>query len=223
MKRLVMAVYLAIIGMGGVGLGLGPRTHVALAGKPTSGLLGLTYSDPTGDQRGRIDVTGLSMSWDAKGNYTITLTADSAHPFTGQFSVTVNLYDANQPVGMYDNSAKNFTDFFSFACKVCKSTYTKQDPNDFNLGTGTATSLTITGSNSILQNWQAGDQVAISGWTPLGDPYGSGFRSSVAGFPVTFLTNEDMIGVVDAQCDPYQPVNTACPLQAGSTATIVSM
>jgi hypothetical protein len=224
MRRLLMAACLAIAGTGGVGLGLGSSTHVVFAGKPTSTTLGLAYIDPTADQRGPVDVTGMSISWDSHQNYTIALTADNGHPFTGQFRVTVNLYDPSAPT-TYDNGAKSFEDFFSLSCKNCATFNPKSNANDFDLGTGIATSLTISGKNSILQFWSAGDQVATSTYAGLGNPPGASlFRSSVDGLPFTFLTNEDMIGVDDATCDPYATSTPACPSpQSDSSATIVTM
>jgi hypothetical protein len=223
MKRFLMVICLAIAGSGGVGLGLGSSTHVAL-GKGTGTILGLAYSDPPGDSRGPIDVTGTTISWDSQGNFTIALTASSLHPFTGQFRVTVNLYDASAPK-TYSNGAKSYQDFFSFACKNCSVFNPKVNANDFNLGATTQTSLTITGKNSVLQVWSAGDQVAISSFTSLGNPPdNSVFRSNVSGLPTSFLTNEDMLGVDDTTCSPSQPIQTACPTpQADSAATVTAM
>lgn len=220
MKQLFMVACLAIAGTGGVGLGLGSSTHSALA-KPTSTLLGLTYVDPSGDSTGPVDVTGMSMSWDSHQNYTITINATSSKPFTGQFRINLNLYDPSAP-STYDKGAKSFEDLFSRTCKNCPVFDPKVNPSDFDLGTATATSLTITGKDSILQFWSAGNQVATSTWAGLGNPPGSSlFRSSVAGLPFTFLTNEDVIGVDGTTCNPSAPAATACTIpQAGSTATI---
>jgi hypothetical protein len=222
LKQLFMAACLVIAGTGGVGFGLASSTHSALA-KPTTTLLGMTYTDPTGNSRGPVNVTAMNMSWDSHQNYTITLTADSLHPFAGQFRVSMNLYDPSAPT-TFDNSAKSSEDFFSLACKNCAVFNPKVNAGDFNLGTAT-TSLTLTGKETILQFWSAGDQVTTSTWAGLGNPPGvSLFRSSVAGLPFTFLTNEDLIGVDDTTCDPYASGATACTIpQTDSTATIVAM
>jgi hypothetical protein len=223
MKRFLMVICLAVAGTGGAGLGLSSSAHIAL-GKGTGTILGLSYSDPTGDSRGPIDVTGTTISWDSQGNYTIGLTAGSQHPFTGQFRVIVNLYDASAPK-TYSKGAKSYQDFFSFACKNCSVFSPKMNAGDFNLGATTQTSLTITGKNSVLPVWSAGDQVGISSFTSLGNPPdNSVFRSNVSGLPTSYLTNEDMIGVDDTACSPSQPIQTACPIpQSDSTATITTM
>src|SRR4051812_11191374 len=60
----------------------------------------LTFSDPVGDQLGSIDVTGMVITFKQNnGAYTIVLTADAAHPFTGQFRVSINLYNPSAPAG----------------------------------------------------------------------------------------------------------------------------
>src|SRR5437879_10945655 len=90
---LIAALALALAGLAGAGAaqgGGGP--HV---------ILGLSYTDPVGDQSGPVDVTGMLMTWDAStGAYTIMLTADAAHAFTGQFRIDVNLYERNPPTGV---------------------------------------------------------------------------------------------------------------------------
>jgi hypothetical protein len=131
------------------------------------------------------------MTFEQKhGNYTITLTADPAHPFVGQFRVDINLFNATR------------ISLFSDICSQCDVFGIHKNPgNDFDLSTPTTT-LTLTGKDPTLLGWQAGDQVAThslgTGGGPLGNPPGASlFRSSVASLPLTFLDHEDVIGVND--------------------------
>jgi hypothetical protein len=148
-------------------------------GPPPS--LTFSISDLQGDQRGTIDITRMDMNWKPNnGKYTIVLTADMAHPFTGQFRVNINVYDPSAP-----SQSSLFSDTL----------------NDYNLGSTTTTTLTLTGSDPTLKHWNAGDQVATHSLGlnngPLGNPPGvSLFRSSVSNH-LTFLADEDVIGVND--------------------------
>jgi len=144
----------------------------------------ITYSfpDPIADQTGAIDVTGMFMIFDFKGNYTIYLTADPSHPFVGQFRVNINLYNLD---------ADPAFSAFSRACtKKCggfggNTDYDLQNPT---------TKLVIPGRDPVLTHWGAGDRAVTSSFAGLGSPPGEGlFRTSVDNFPLTFGTNEDCI------------------------------
>jgi hypothetical protein len=180
----LMAATLAILSVVGAG--------TAQASPPPP--LSFSIIDPVGDQQGTIDVTGMHMSWKPNnGHYTIVLTADTAHPFTGQFRVNINVYNPSAPAG-----------FSLFSDTL----------NDYGLGSTTTTTLTLTGSNATLKHWNAGDQVATHSFGlnggPLGNPPGvSLFRSSVVNLPFSFLTNEDVIGVNDQSWNGFYMTDTS--------------
>jgi hypothetical protein len=178
-KKLGRAVFptvaiLAILGVVAVG--------TLQAGPPPSSVRTFSITDPGGDQRGAIDVTTMVMTFNQKnGKYQIVLTADAAHPFSGQFRVNINVYNPSAPAA---NSL--FSD----------------NVNDYDLGSNTATSLTLKGGDQALKDWNAGNQVATNSYAGLENPPGvSLFRSAVNNFPLTPLTNEDMIGADDQSWD----------------------
>jgi hypothetical protein len=196
MRTRLLAVALAVA-LAGVAAG------VARGVRPTHPMSQLTYTDPTADSTtAPIDVSGMTMTWDKfTGGYTITLTADAAHPFTGQFRVNLNLYDPSAP---------SASSFFQRVCSKCNTFSPKRNVSDFDLGTNRETSLTFGGSNKVLESWSSGDQVAINTWAGLGDPpAGSPFRSSVAGLAASFFTDEDVIGIEDDTCF-YAPTGFTC-------------
>jgi hypothetical protein len=173
---------------------------VAIGTLQAKGPPSFTFSitDPVGDQTGTIDVTGMVMTFDHNGAFTIDLTADAAHPFTGQFRVNINVYNPSAPA---------------------QSSFFSDNVNDYDLGSTTTTTLSLTGSNLTLKHWKAGNQVATHSLGlnhgPLGNPPGvSLFRSSVANLPFTFLTSEDVIGVND------QSWNGSYMTDTSGTATI---
>lgn len=147
-------------------------TPLPSAGTP-SGNLTISFADPVGDNTGPIDITGLLMTFDnATGNYSITLSTTNANPFVGQFRVNVNLFNPDVPAT---------ESFFTATTR------------DFNLSSAT-TNLVLTGGNSNLLTWRAGNRVATSTEAGLGNPPGASFfRTSVSSFSLTFLTNEDAI------------------------------
>lgn len=156
----------------------------------------LTFSivDPVADQRGTIDVTGMKITWTPNGKYAIELTADPANPFTGQFRININVYNPSST-----SSAK----VFRHVCSQCQK-FGNMNKSDFDLGSATTTTLTLSGGDPELKLWKAGDQVATNSYAGLGNPPGSSlFRSSVNTQPLpgTFLTNEDMIGADDQTWD----------------------
>jgi hypothetical protein len=158
----------------------------------------LTFSiaDPAGDQKGTIDVTGMTMTWTpSNGKWDIVLTADPAHPFTGQFRVNIHVYNPNST-----SSGK----VFQYVCSQCQK-FGNMNKSDIDLGSATTTTLTLSGNgNQEIKLWMAGDPVATNSYAGLGNPPGSSlFRSSVNVQPVpgTFLTHEDMIGADDQTWD----------------------
>jgi hypothetical protein len=144
---------------------IGPRSAQA-------NQLTFSFSDPVGDQSGTVDLTGMTMNFDnATGNYNIVLTATAANPFVGTFRINVNLFNP-------DTTADDC--FFN------------DNQKDFNLTVAT-TSITLTGTNSKLLSWKAGDRVAISS-LPFGNPPVPGvgaFASNVLNIP--FGTGEDRL------------------------------
>ncbi|MFN2398851.1 MAG: hypothetical protein ABR543_09480 [Gemmatimonadaceae bacterium] len=135
----------------------------------------LSVLDPVGDQTGPIDVVSMVMNFDnTTGQYEIIITADTSHPFVGLYRVNINLY--NPDVTTYPVSS-----FFSDAM------------NDSTITTPT-TSIILTGTNSVLLAWNSGHRVFTNSLAGTGNAPGiSLFRSSVNGFPLGFLTNEDVI------------------------------
>jgi hypothetical protein len=103
------------------------------------------------------------------GNYNIVLTATPANPFVGMFRLNVNLLNPDTTA-----SDSFFTD----------------NQNDFILAVAT-TSVTLTGTSSLLLTWNAADRVATND-LPFGNPPGvGGFVSNVLNIP--FGTGEDRL------------------------------
>ena len=136
--------------------------------------LEIAVSDPVGDNTGPIDVTQMSMTWDAgTGDYEITLTSDPAHPFDGAFRININLFNVDDPSAFNDTG------------------------NDFVLAASTD-ALVLTGSASVLTRWDVGDDVHTNSLGGTPNPPGTSlFRSSVTTPPFAFLTNEDVIAYAD--------------------------
>ncbi len=178
--------------LAGTALSLGCGDIVGTSPKPlpqalpsasvTTSSFPLSFSvlDPVGDQTGPVDVTSMVMSFDnTTGQYAIVLTADAAHPFVGQFRININLFDPD--VGTTNPNPSFFSDVHS----------------DFDL-TNPTTTLTFTGTQLNLEAWAAGQRVFTNSLAGTGNPDGvSLFRSSVSGFPIGFLTNEDVIAFRD--------------------------
>ena len=138
----------------------------------------ITFTDPVGDQTGAVDVTNMNFDINTtNGNFTIVLTADAGHPFastTSAFRININLF----------NSTRN--EYF-------QSTF-----NDFRpLLEDSATQVTLTGTNTDLNDWLASDVIATSTFAGLGNPGGIAFfRSSVADLPFqSVCQSEDIIGL----------------------------
>lgn len=150
----------------------------------------VTFKDPVGDQTGSIDVTGMVLTFvKPSGNYQIELTADSAHPFKGQFRVNINLYNKN---------ANAKYSFFRADCIQCDIFDPNINPSDFDIPDNQATKTLMLKPNQSknLIHWFKGNRVAISTYAGLGNPPGvTFFRSAVLNMPFdSFLTNEDTIG-----------------------------
>jgi len=133
----------------------------------------ITISDPVGDHTGLVDVTGLTLAIDeTSGAYGIEVTADSAHPFFGDFRININLFNAT------------LDEFFS------------RTFNDYSLSSST-TVISITGTDIGLSDWLSSHAIATSTYAGLGNPSGiTLFRSSVADLPFSpICVSEDIIGV----------------------------
>jgi hypothetical protein len=110
---------------------------------------------------------------DVTGSYEITLTADAAHPFVGTFRININLFNPDA------------------------ATVFKDVSNDFSL-TSPTTTMTLSGSDLALTTWQVGQRVFTNSLAGTPNPPGTSlFRSSVNNFPLSFLTNEDVIAFQD--------------------------
>ena len=167
MKRLtVMALALALALAAGMAI---PATAQA-----ATETLTLSVIDPIGDNTGHVDVVRMMLDFDpATGDYEITLVADPANPFDGEFRVNILLFNTDD--------ASMFRDVV----------------NDFNLSEP-VNSLTLTGTSVPLTGWEAGDTVYTNSLGDTPNPPGTFlYRSTVSGFPLTFLTNEDYIAFAD--------------------------
>ena len=140
--------------------------------------LAFTFSDPAGDHAGSVDIVNMVFDFENQtGDYLILLTADAANPFSGDFRININLF--NPGVGT----------------TACDPAFFQDTVNDF-VNYPNSVSLTLTGSNLRLLEWNSGDQVAISN-IPFGFPdCGTFFSSSVIDIPFEpFL--EDAIAFED--------------------------
>jgi hypothetical protein len=137
-----------------------------------SAVLTASFGDPTNDwavlfggpASAPIDLTSLVLTVDnTTGAYSIVLDADVAHPFVGFFRINANLYNSqfttSTPGLLIDNR------------------------NDFTLATPTA-SMSLSGINSNILSWQAGDRIVVSGPDPLGIPIDATFSSFGSGVNV---------------------------------------
>ncbi|MBI5085121.1 MAG: PEP-CTERM sorting domain-containing protein [Acidobacteria bacterium] len=135
----------------------------------------LSISDPVGDSTGVVDATGLTMWFDnTTGDYTIKLTADAANPFIGTFRINLNLF--NPDTGSVAQDPSYFVDTM----------------NDYDLASP-VTEIILTGTNTRLISWGAGDRVAYTS-TPLGNPTGIALFRSGVWSPLPLAGTEDMFG-----------------------------
>jgi hypothetical protein len=124
--------------------------------------LQFSFTDAAGDQPSMIpDVVGLVFTFDhSTGDFEAVLSADPAAPFAptapAKLGVHLNLFNPDLGVTTKDPS------FFQLLV-------------DLQLSAAT-TSLTLTGTNSRLTAWAAGDRVAID--SSLGNPDGTGLFGS---------------------------------------------
>lgn len=170
---------------------------LSLAGQINAALVVLSSSDPINDQFGSApDLTGMTFVFDSiTGGYTIDLQTTDENPFVGEFRININLYNLDAGTSAQDPS------------------YFQDTVNDYNL-TATTTTLRLTGTNTRLLAWEAGDEILLNNWLD-GAPSPEGsilFRSGVLGFPLgSAFTNEDMLGV-EGQTD----VLSAVPIPAAA-------
>jgi len=147
----------------------------------------ISFTDPVGDHTGNVDVIGMDFTFDTTGSYTIDLTADNANPFVGDFRININLFNVT------------LDEFF-------QDTF-----NDFSLAAA-QTSLSLSGSDSLIADWLASHTVATSTLAGLGNPSSSSlFRSSVSNLPFdSICVSEDIIGIDGCSPDiPPVPVPAA--------------
>jgi hypothetical protein len=132
--------------------------------------LGFFFSDPVGDSTGRIDVVGMSMTFNNDtGAFIITIQATQAQPFFGDFRVNINLCDP-------DVNGTCFANAF-FQDNLVDSSFAVP-----------ATTLTLTGTAPVLTYWEAGDRVETNSLPvePLLPPQ---FASAVLDLPPTCTSN----------------------------------
>lgn len=159
---------------------------IALAGVGTADAAQLTFAfaDAAGDGHVSGDLQGMRFHFDdTTGDYSIELRAHPAQPFLGDFRVNVNLFDPD--VGTIDVNPAFFQD----------------TNNEFNLA-APSTKILLTGTNSRLLSWNAGDRVAAN-HVPFGNPIGGGstFATGLVNLPGggTFCaTGQDCLGPLDA-------------------------
>jgi len=156
----------------------------------------VSVTDPVGDSTGPVDVIGMDFEFNNEtGNYTILLTATNAEPFLGDFRIDIELF--NLDVGTTADDPSFFQDII----------------NDFRLLVP-STSLLLSGTNSRLLSWDAGDRILLNN-LPDGTPHPDGstdFSSVVAGRPFQIL-EKDVIGL-DKEIAIVTPVTPAIDLVA---------
>jgi hypothetical protein len=170
--------------------------------------LSFAFTDPAGDsQADGGDLTGMSFVFDdVTGDYTITFTADAAHPFSGQIRLNVNLFDPDTGSTYVDPA------FF------------QDTGNDFDLATPTTT-LVLTGTNTRLTSWGAGDRVAANQY-PFGTASGDGseFYTQLTDLPLQGAgcgAHQDCLGPLDTTNFVYiAPEPTSAILVAGGLAAL---
>ena len=145
--------------------------------------LTFSFADVAGDGHSSGDLQGMRFHFDdATGDYSIELRAHPVQPFLGDFRINVNLFDPD--TGTNDVNPAFFQD----------------TNNEFNLASP-ATRVLLTGTNSRLISWQAGDRVAAN-HLPFGVPTGGGiFATGLMNLPQqgTFCASEqDCLGPLDA-------------------------
>lgn len=154
---------------------------VTLMGSINAAPLVLLTTDPAFDQLGASpDLVHMSFAFDnATGNYVIELKATNENPFLGDFRVNINLFNLDVGTTAMDPSFFNDT------------------LNDFSL-TAPTTTLSLTGNDSRLISWNAGDRIMLNNF-PDGSPSPDGatlFRSGVGVVSSgDVATNEDMLGI----------------------------
>ena len=154
---------------------------VTLMGSINAAPLVLLTTDPAFDQLGASpDLVQLRFAFDnATGNYVIELKATNENPFLGDFRVNINLF--NLDVGTTARDPSFFNDTM----------------NDFSL-TAPTTTLSLTGNDSRLISWNAGDRIMPNNF-PDGSPSPDGVTLFRSGVGVVSLgdvaTNEDMLGI----------------------------
>lgn len=159
---------------------------IALAGVGSADAANLTFAfaDPAGDGHSSGDLQGMRVHFDdATGDYSIELRAHPTQPFLGDFRVNVNLFDPD--LGTSDPDPAFFQD----------------TGNDFNFA-APSTRILVTGTNSRLTSWNAGDRVAPN-HEPFGSPSGGtgSFATGLMNLPGggTFCASEqDCLGPLDA-------------------------
>jgi hypothetical protein len=138
--------------------------QVALPSAASSFPLSVVFADSAGDWDPpiNVDLVRLELAFDpSTGDYELIWEADPAHPFVGTFRLNANLY--NSDTGSSSQDPSFFSDTF----------------NDLTLATP-QTIVRLTGNNSRLSSWAAGDRVAPSCPDPLGCPTGvGGFLTAV--------------------------------------------
>jgi len=152
--------------------------------------LTVRFSDPQGDNSGAVDVLSMDITFDnLSGDYVVDVLADAAEPFIGNCLLNVNIWNPD--------AGTVFADTF---------------PGIDNLNCPTGRHFTLEGTNAVLLGWQAGDKVASSSGTDLGNPPGTIlFRSSVV----------DLIGGAPVNCgSPFPNICEEDAIAAQNVFTI---
>lgn len=142
-----------------------------------------TFMDPVGDQRGRVDVTSLSVDFDPQtGLYEVVMTADPRHPFVGRFVVNLNMFNPDLGTRALDPS-------------MFQSHFNEFDPHN------PEALLRFSGGSPSLRAWRPGHRVAADS-TTFGNPDDTiFFRCSAHDLPYRAggraFEDEDTIGYGD--------------------------
>jgi len=109
------------------------------------------FPDVAGDAEGAVDLVGATLRFDnATGEYQIVVEAAPESPFSGEFNLNFNLFNAS--LGTTEPDPSFFGDTL----------------NNFDLTTPRE-QVILTGTNDILLEWTVGDEVFVHNFCGTGD------------------------------------------------------
>ncbi len=145
----------------------------ALGGAAQAVPLVVTWDDvdDAGDTTTSGNLLSITLAFDnATGDYTVSLTASGAQPFTGTFNASLNTFNVDDASQFFDNA------------------------NTFRL-TAPTTTLQLSDNNPVLLGWAEGDRVAHCNQVTrcnhsfaFGGIFGSGINNDALVTPLGFAT-----------------------------------